>query len=127
LGLDFFDIICTSYLFGVPRLPLSQLVPSSVLARNCPGRNFLFLLLFLSPMLPPFPSFPSVLRCSPFTSPLSVIGLRSPFVMNSTGDHDYYLLVGIIPSGFLPTYNIVGQTYDIIISRHTQMTLSVMT
>ncbi len=85
-------------LLGVLRLPLPQLISSSVLARNRPGPADSF-----SPSVPltyasslgslPSPSslsssyapslwFPSVLRCSFFSSPLSGIGLRSHLVMN---------------------------------------------
>ncbi len=62
---------------GIPRLPLPQLVPSSVLARNCPGPADSF---SPSPLPPPLdPS--SLLRLYPlpnkFLCPFSVIPLCS--------------------------------------------------
>ncbi len=82
---------------GVPRLPLPHPVSAAFLARNRPGPadsllssrspHLYFLPLFtpvpFSPLLFRVPCpCPSVLCCSPFFSSLSVIGLRSSFVMN---------------------------------------------
>jgi hypothetical protein len=86
-------------ILGVPRLPLQHPIPSAFLARSCPGPADSFSppvpLTYASSLSPPpitslpssspalSPLCSSALRCSPFFSSLSVIGLRSLFAIMS--------------------------------------------